>query len=91
MTVDVTKVACAYIAEATKFIDSLRFGINCHDDNKLFRLELDFFMSQNNCDTEWCYDFLLDPPLCSTTINCELTLVEGTIESLCIPMGLIKL
>lgn len=91
MTVDVTKVACAYIEEATKFIDGLRYGINCHNENKLFRLEQDLFMSQEDCDVDWCYAWQVDPPECSRDINCVITLTTESSTDSCASMGLITL
>lgn len=89
MIATVTNVACAYIQEAEKFIDSLRYGINCHNDAKLLQLERDYFMIKSPCDTvEWCYNYLAEESDCSIEVNCEITIDINTPTITCPKMGL---
>lgn len=83
MIADVTNVSCAYIQEAIKFIDSLRFGIHCYNEDLLFRLEQDVFMITSGCDVEWCYTCLVEEPDCTRLINCNITLADEVPKALC--------
>lgn len=91
MTADVTKaIACYYNAEVIKWIDSLQFGVKCFNEGLLDKLEEDLFLSELNCDIKFCFDYQLEEPLCDTTLDCNITLINLETGVTCSLMTLIN-